>query len=341
MDPPSPRRTRSQTAAGRAPLPTNPVNPPAGPTPPSTGTTAPSWSGAAGPASGVPVSGTSGGVNPTGSVGVSFNVRGMTTVINDLKLTEKFVGESFHDFLTVDAFLEAVADFFTLKHITADVEKLVYVSRCFPCDSPAGIWFTTNRRASNFRTYTDFETLFRARFALTTADKDRLLQSVQSFTQRGQDSVTQFHAKFVKLTSQLASINRSLPDFEIVALFVKGLRADIRLPFATSAARNPVTTLDEARELACSLERALRIHGYQPPPPPHRLNGMQVPDDGENVPEHCWYCRKPGHNAADCWKIKRKIASGMWKGDPPGATPRAYPGESQQIDPDSSSPTAE
>jgi hypothetical protein len=45
----------------------------------------------------------------------------MTTVINDLKLTEKFVGESFHDFLTVDAFLEAVADFFTLKHITADV----------------------------------------------------------------------------------------------------------------------------------------------------------------------------------------------------------------------------
>jgi Retrotransposon gag protein len=336
MDPPSHPRTRSQAAAGRTSQPTNPAVPSTTPAPPATGTAVPSSSGAVVPGSAV----TSGGGNPIQPVGVSFNVGGMTTVINDLKLTEKFYGESVQEFFTVEAFLEAVSDFFTLKRINDDAEKLVYANRCFPRDSPAGIWFTTNRRASKFSTYADFERLFRARFALSNADKDRLLHTVQTFKQHDSDSVIQYHSKFVKLVSHLDSINRSLPDFQIVALFVKGLRADIRLSFATSAARAPVNTLEEARELACALERALRVPGKQPQPP-HQLNGMQVPDDGEDSPDYCWYCKKAGHKATDCAKIKRKIASGLWRGAPPGSRPQAPPDVSQQILPDPSSPTAD
>jgi hypothetical protein len=121
MNSPRHPRTRSQAAAGRSSQPTNPAVPSTAPAPPASGTTAPSSSGVTVPGGAV----TSSGGNPIQPVGDSFNVGGaMTTIIHDVKLTEKLIGEWLHEFLTVDAFLEAVGDVFTLKRIADDAESL-------------------------------------------------------------------------------------------------------------------------------------------------------------------------------------------------------------------------
>lgn len=206
------------------------------------------------------------------------------------------------DTVHVTSFLMALQDYFVVHRVPAH-EQVSYLSTCFPYQSNAGIWWRTARTAVS--TFSDFERVFKARFALDVANKAAYTARLFKYRQRERDTVDQWFSELSKTASVLAALNEPVADATLLNLFVQGLKPHLQQRVRDTELIKPEYTIADALMIARHAEAAngkARKHASKDAP--ERLNAMS---------RVCGYCKRPGHSWDNCRAIAKRKADGTWR----------------------------
>ena len=212
------------------------------------------------------------------------------------------------DSVKVVPFLRRLDAFLTFHGIVDnfEVQRLV-LYQAFPEDSNAAQWF--EGKEATMHSMTDFVTAFRARFALNTADRGRILSQYEQHKQASNVAVSDYYHSLRQIVDNLRMVNVTFIPEQILTKFIMGLRPELRAIVLTQQAVQQDIDIEKALTIAMTHELNIKTHALTIDESPE-LRAAHV-DSTSRL--RCGYCKKQGHSFNDCPKVKARKAEGKWK----------------------------
>lgn len=221
-----------------------------------------------------------------------------------------FEGKS-TDSIHLRSFVNRWKLYVTKHNIVDEMDKIVLGYKAFPPKSYALRWFE-HLDITSFPTFDDFVRVFRLRFEMQEADRDKLLIREQRLRQREQDDVNDYVTVLHECWDALEGFGIIFTEEQKVTKFYINLQPDIKDFVVSQRVSNPNLGLNElirhARQFENAHAKGKRSKEFV------RFRQMNVPTTRNAV--FCHFCRKAGHVWDDCPRIAYLKKQGKWKDRP-------------------------